>query len=534
MKTESYRRAVETVKWTAGQRMAIEARLSVPLHHPEDLADGYTESVIAISRELPREGSEMETKKPHKKKLWVIAAAAAALTVGGVSAGVAMRAHNKNSETVQQDESHPDLENTRPDNTEEVKALGLHLSGADSVPDCKINVYNNFIETESENGWYHVMNSKQYGKSILCYTDKESGETIPLCANPECKHDGSIYCTASTNAYIGGSLCWADGSLWCGSQKNPHPEQDMKLDDFAQAHAVLLQYAPDGSSIKEAADFGAGSISRVIYHRGCLFFWVEKQIGDSVTVFNEITKQNQTMSTSGYELIAYDLTAKKAVTVLSRMPEPGSFTHNQSPNFFCCAGDYLYYEMMLSSPEAGFYRVSLLTGEVEQVLEGARSYVYCISRNDMLYTRPCPDNPTQTESALMHLDTLESDVLTEFALGSDPAVAMVMDDSYFYARYYDLEKETWFVQVHEKTGRQIGEIALPQHQYLEYLAVRGDRMFAVMQGTVTTKDGQAFMMPDTNKYLCECSIKDALAGKTEWKTVYCLDDTLDGGNDHAE
>lgn len=57
------------------------------------------------------------------------------------------------------------------------------------------NVFNQIMETE--NGFYY----NSFQDMSLHFYDKRTGKTIYLCGRPECRHDGSEFCTATSKKY---------------------------------------------------------------------------------------------------------------------------------------------------------------------------------------------------------------------------------------------------------------------------------------------------------------------------------------------
>ena len=479
----------------------------------------FTEAA-AYAETVQREKEETAMKSKKHKKIFVIAALAAALTAGGVTAGVAMRGHL----TVRQEDSLTEKEKYT-----EVTAIGLHLTNAASLPASPRNPWGaNYAE--SDTGWYYTKSTQNGG--ILTYTDKATGKSVPLCANPQCMHDGNLNCPATTKAYSSGLWYWTDGALLKITQKNPHPERTDGLIDYSGSHAVVLQYAADGSSIREAADLGIGSAGTSVLHRGCLFAFVKRQIGDSVKVYNDIKREDEELITAGYELIAYDITAGKTVTLLSQLPETGSGIEYTLPNAFWGIGDYVYFyynTVKWRDPyKAGLYRVSLQNGQTETVIGDEQAFVRSISRTEVLYSKPDPDNITQTAYFLKNLETGAEQRLEHLTVSSFSGTIgdlEQMDENYICGGFYEPDKETCFIRIYDHTGNLSASVPLPKNQYLCSFRVDGERLLAKMAGTVTTKNGSMYMEQNTNEYLYSCSIKDALAGTAAWKREFCSDNT---------
>lgn len=467
------------------------------------------------------EQHEEECRMKKRTKIWVIAALAAVLSIGGVTAAVAMRGRLL-------EPTNPEIQEIKPN------ALGLHLTEETEANTFSIQHNTTFYLTESDSGLYFRKTNSE-GRSLLCFADKQTGETVPLCTNPECKHDGSLYCTASTTAYQNPNPIWVNGSLWAVTLKANNPTPDSHgMVDYEHAHAVVLQIAPDGSSIKEAADLGeATQIAQPILHRGCLFFYVQRQIGDSVTVENDITHSTQMLSTTGNELIAFDMTSQQAVTLLSEMPEAGSNYHYALPEKIYGVGDYIYENLASNSwmnpRKSGVYRISLETGGIETIMETDAMYdryVEDINRNGILYGAR-EDN--KSHAYIMHLlnpDTGEDRAVK--SLNSDTVGIRTFDGTYFYGSHYNKDTEDGVLElmIFDSDGNLIGSNMAPDPVRSVGYAVYRDKIYLTL-GDYNIQRNQAGNIEAVNFTgkgieLYSCPVQDILDGKTEWKEVAVL------------
>ena len=137
--------------------------------------------------------------------------------------------------------------------------------------------YNSFETMAfSDTGYYYVgtpqpvteVSDPPKVKSGICYTDKATGQSMYLCAKPECLHDGSDYCPATSAAYHFQRLLWYDGMLYAVAEYLDAPEKGI-------SHSVLVRIQPDGTGMEEIAvldDRGGLYNSEIIAYRGAV--WV--------------------------------------------------------------------------------------------------------------------------------------------------------------------------------------------------------------------------------------------------------------------
>ncbi|MBP0975837.1 MAG: hypothetical protein J6P20_07220, partial [Oscillospiraceae bacterium] len=420
MRDEDCRRAVQSVRWTDEQRKTIEARLSIPLNDPEDAADGYSETAIAISKVIREEAYPMKQRMTRRAALIL---AAAVLTVGGITAGAVL--HNRNrmqqnaeipvttevteplqtgstasdavqeasgsqpadteqtaftqttaaqttAETKQPEPSETQPEPEKPVNPDivELKALGLHLT-EDSVTPA---AYGSSLMDECTDGMTID------GQGSFIYNAGYGKRYTLRIAEPGAEKT-RVFWKATDSAYENMDVpVWAEGCLWRVTRRKDH-------------HAVLLRYEPDGSAVTEAEDLGIACReleTPPLYYRGCLFFFVPYAVDAETGVY--LPEVSDLMEMGGFKLYAYDLTDRKLVTLREEMPEKGSDKIFSIPAMVWGSGDDLYLYSLSSSWKEGYsrgiYRFSLKTGERKDVHFALGSYgvpaAYC--ETSLLYS----------------------------------------------------------------------------------------------------------------------------------------------------
>ena len=341
---------------------------------------------------------DMDAKAKKRRKIIIPALIAAVLMTGGVTAAV-VASHgkivieNSKSESSQGSESSSDSESSAPklpDNAEPVNTLGLNLTDQQDQPaaqnDANMQDRGGLgYPTETATGWYHndytEKTVKKYGHpvtqydKVLSYTDAASGETVPLCAKPECTHDGNLYCTATTKAYrdISGvkspdnAFVFHDGYLYRLATKNMYNETGTKT--TGDPHTVLLRYEPDGTGITELHDFGEGGCYIMpVLHRG--YIWC---CTASSSKYEE--QNNSQLYSWGFGIYGYELATGKVVTLAERKTaKPEMLGLNEMPRMMFGFGDYLYVKCdtwIADGFNNGISRISLLNGKCESVQQQA-------------------------------------------------------------------------------------------------------------------------------------------------------------------
>ena len=145
---------------------------------------------------------------------------------------------------------------------------GFFYLGSSLRKDTDANQTNDkfFGRMDQRNNWDHF---------ALKYFDAESGETVFVCAKPNCLHDGNEFCTATTKNYL--ALCepvWLDGYVYMVAAS--YTELNKNPDNCTKYPTVLLRYSPDGTEVTELTQihFSENPYSAyadMIAHRGQLW-----------------------------------------------------------------------------------------------------------------------------------------------------------------------------------------------------------------------------------------------------------------------
>ncbi len=392
MNEQEYRRAVRQIRWTDAKRKEIEAALSRPFASSE-AANDWPESAehhkVIVTHDSAKRTEENEMKQHKSRKLLLFGLAAAVLATGGAVAAVAGNVRNRTKTVDITHENGTILHLTDENNTPYYKCKDTIQYSLNKYGDPKTYV------TPVEGGCFYYQETVDHGEEdyVLMYSDFASGQSVPVCAKPNCKHDGSEFCTASSRVYAPSHLEYHDGYLYSMTTKFLHPEnRDMTCSDLGihgmisrendhefhplppeEGRQVLLRYSPDGTQIEELHDFGTGiGVSDCIYHRGYIWCIVQLQSSGESSE-NAITGDFANFVNGGWQLWGYELSTGKLVCLSNGMTLPDKNHVNNKPVDFVASGDYLYMcrdSLDWSGTTGSVVRISLLTGKEESVVSG--------------------------------------------------------------------------------------------------------------------------------------------------------------------
>lgn len=252
--------------------------------------------------------------------------------------------------------------------------------------------------------------SEHYTQQGICYTDFATGETLYLCANPACLHDGSAFCAATTPAYRIAALAYTDGMLYAAATKATGDAEKPYL-------AVLLAVQPDGSGTQELcvlSDRGEIGSCEMIAHRGAL--WV------SVTVewTTEVEDLRGTQYNNGacYALWHYEIAPRRLTWITGSAPEGHAYNRNVVADLQG-AGDYVYFTQQWGGNgyllEQGLYRVNAQTGVIEQLPQNPdQMFGYGVSGDLLCYVQKAAEASEETAGIWrMHICDLAAGTETE-------------------------------------------------------------------------------------------------------------------------
>lgn len=255
---------------------------------------------------------------------------------------------------------------------------------------------------------------------LLRYFDENSGETVTVCAKPNCLHDGNEFCVATTKNYeVISGYVYLDGYVYAVAldniELNKNPEGCTKFP------TVLLRYAPDGTEVTAIATLResqyqsmgysySGMYVEMIAHRGQL--WVYLPYNEQFTVKDENMQIVEAESRGGYEMYCYEPETKK-VTVLATTGEPQKDYYPYTAGAPCMRGigNYVYFHKVAGDwrdpvKSSGVYRIDCRTGLIEQVLnlKSEKSAFYTVSGDDIYYSFITTSNQSATDASFFKYD----------------------------------------------------------------------------------------------------------------------------------
>ncbi len=304
------------------------------------------------------------------------------------------------------DAAAPSVFKTVADNVE--GDLQTKFNGAEDIPSMAAL---HGMAMPAENGWY-------YDNGAVCYRDNATGESVFLCARPECTHD-TEYCVAANSRYKGKPLTYYNGYLYGISGDTTKVNDDDNTDttfwEPGYGDILLMQYAPDGTALDklvslqdalpDAPDshvFASGA--EIIGHKGAL--WI------SIRLQRDYYIQSERITFGGYALFHYDLTKDK-LTMVCYFP----LTEGANPSMPSCLqgiGEYVYFAKTNQDwldPLNGddVYRVNIRTGEIEAVLANGHCGSYSTNGKKLVYPKllSTDNDGARIRAMLLDLETGE-------------------------------------------------------------------------------------------------------------------------------
>ena len=560
MRPQDYRRAVGSIRWTPEQRRAIEAKLRAPVtDETENRSPAETETIRTPIHYNIYEEQEARMKKERKQaRMYLLILAAALLTIGGTVAAVAWSSRKPQDGSSQAEESKPETKKQKNENsiteddlTEAV--ISPKLTDQQDEPECHgySKTGKGFYFYGSEQGM--VDKETGYNGSALRYYDEASGETVYVCAKPNCLHDGNDFCTATTKIYTPMSdPVYLDGYVYeIAIDEREFLEKKEQCEKFP---TVLLRYAPDGTEITQLAVLNEDSNALpnqcdLIAHRGQL--WMYCSYVRVINTYDENMDISAQDSSSKYDISCYE-PEKQKVTVLA---SSGEMQKNYRTWYRGArlkgVGDYVYFHKYQQDwrdklKGCGVFRIECSTGQIEQLINLKADYTeyYTVAGDYVYYTYG-----REKHSLILHAYNLQTgedneisgliDLAKSQAAWFDPEMlddqvylypeALLADAEHVYVawQFVDQRKEHMdedhpdgavsdFITeldhdgkiLHTVNIRELKNVAYPEEYIRSELAANGYK-----------KDEKTFIKPEE---LTEADIQDAI--EHHWKTTVQVDE----------
>jgi hypothetical protein len=125
----------------------------------------------------------------------------------------------------------------KPGSTVEATSNYAWMAGESPVPNLRMGYYragvNNGSVAVGANGIYAVKMPLMGSDRFIYYADNQSNQILPLCARPDCMHNGS---DCNAHLYLGGDITYSGGYLYA-----------MEGEGFPSEFTHLIRMNPDGS-----------------------------------------------------------------------------------------------------------------------------------------------------------------------------------------------------------------------------------------------------------------------------------------------
>ncbi|MBR4200452.1 MAG: hypothetical protein IKQ91_04140 [Oscillospiraceae bacterium] len=341
---------------------------------------------------------KMETRK---SKMLLVILAAAVLAVGGTAAAVAYGAYKR----VQQLDLESKLteDELPPDNINVL--IFPKLTDQQDEPDC-----HGYAKTDT--GFFYLKNAEALTTSYstggvydwshnkgLGYYDEESGETVFVCAKPNCLHDGNEFCVATTKNYsLISDPVYLDGYVYAVALDNR--ELLKNPEGCTEFPAVLMRYAPDGTEATAVAELYHSEVqyncsAQMIAHRGQL--WICTSIQQHIYTEDENLGITASQNDGCYSMFCYEPEPQR-LTMLSSSGEPvkqyRQFNAFYDGPDFKGVGNYVYFRKTNGDwrdpvKGSGIFRIDCRTGLTEQVVNvpQGKCQSYTVSGDHVYYIR---------------------------------------------------------------------------------------------------------------------------------------------------
>lgn len=407
MRQHDYRRAVGSIRWSPEKRRAIEQELRRPVRlRSKKIKE--VERILERHPVLYKEQEEFMKKERRQARIYLYILAAAILAIGGTAAGVAYSVKHKTAEN-----SLPEVPLTEEELANAV--IAPKLTDQQDTPDV-----HGLSMTDGGFFFSGQESAENYSGSAIRYYDEESGGTVYLCAKPNCLHDGSDFCTATTeNYWLRSDPVYLDGYVYAVALDSREVRSNpTDCDEFP---TVLLRYSADGTEITPVAQIHMNDQqydmqANLIAHRGQL--WITCAYSQYIFSYDSAMEVTDHQEYGGYEIFCYEPDAQK----LTLLDDNGEFQKDyrpfQFPSFKLANmkgyGDYVYFfkqkaDWRDKTKGSGVFRIDCRTGLITQVIDvpSEKGHYYTFSGNRILYT------VNRNRNTVFHSYDLETDEDTE-------------------------------------------------------------------------------------------------------------------------
>ncbi len=347
------------------------------------------------------------------------------------------------------------------------------------------SVYSSSLMRGDEGYYYNAWTPRQ--ALSLKYYDTGTGRTIYLCAKPECLHDGSVYCPATSRSYFVSASQYYEDNIYLAV---------LYYDDEG-AQTKLVRAAKDGTELTEIAGFGryhlgeggvffSRSMTFMAIHRGKAYVPYEIESGERTKVF-------------GIEEIDLDTGAHR------------SLIERETNGFFCnmtAEGDIVYFQEIISTFDCIQHCYNMKTKELRSYPE--KYITNCTAVNGRLL---CTDSSTDYEVLALNPENGEISEISGDLSDFKPH-RLTFDGQYIYALDEDsdttshVDGDVINGAIFTAEGNKLADFSYTAENTG---SPNGDMFY------FQAEDGIAYIS-NFNRLL-SCPVEDILAGKYEWTEV---------------
>ncbi len=378
---------------------------------------------------------------------------------------------------------------------------------------------------ESEVGYYYI--SVEQNMYTLRYYDKSSGEDIICCNKPECTHDGSQYCAATTNEYAVESAAMYDGAIYSFAYILKAKDEPLELKVFrSETDGTARSEVCTFLTLKNAAGTTADFFDGIIIHKGKAFidYGYGYRNSDSWNIVGDHC----------YGKMMVDLSTGK----YSEVPLPDGLTYDDiwdTAGNSCLDGDWLYFVIRTkehSSKCFSIYRWNFVTGESEKLDVPEHLSSYTVNNGIVYYTivdstdketnmvqiyRYYPETG-KTEKFNNQPITEETVIETSIIGQKNNQPEVTTDRKYIYYVNYGLSsvisndpESEYHIEprciIYSFDGKELGSFMLPVAPKTQF------EMY-----TLKFVNGKVYYLTEYEVF--GCSVEDIITGTTEWAKLY--------------
>jgi len=366
------------------------------------------------------------------------------------------------------------------------------------------HLLNPIVETDI--GYY--FNSTQRELLSLRYFDKMTKDILPLCVKPECRHDGSSYCTATDSNIEAMYTILYDNKLYIVGVENENALTLYRasLDGTEFTRLKKLMDIPKGFHLYEWDGCG------FVIHRGKAFI-----------PYNLVNTAVDSDGLVGMFMVNLANVKCESIDERSRYSE-----YDEGITSIKAAGDYVYYvfndSFVLTQQNPVIKRYNIKEGKTEDVVILDKNNLdisnIALVGDELWYSTQLAD---EARACIMIYDTI-SGKSREF---EGELYNTVRDDIIRYFGFCDILYDGTYLYVGENCTMYPGYSSPDDLPQIHIYSLDGKRLakfsheYAGKCYSISVIDGIVYFQ--TEKLIDSCPVQDILDGNISWKTEAVID-----------